>query len=393
MPVDVVVPPLGGTVDTLILIAWYKQEGDRIEKDEPLFAVETDKATLDVEAPSSGILSRVSATPGDEIVTLSRIAVILLPGESAASISPDGDAPRSSASKAVTRAEPVPAERRDAQQIGRIFVSPRAKRLADERAIEWRALCGTGPEGAIVERDVLLALDLLPAQDGDTLKVVPMSGARAIIAARMAQSSAETAAVTLTTEVDATELVERRRNLAGEGVAVSYNDLLLLLVSRALREHPGLNASLDGNSIRYMRCVNIGLAVDSESGLRVPVIRDADRRSLAEIAAETARLIESVRTGRIRPDEMAGATFTVTNLGMFGIDAFTPVINMPECAILGVGRIKPQPSVIGGEIVIRQKMWLSLTFDHRIVDGGPAARFLQTLTHTIETVLRDGQED
>ena len=393
MPVDVVVPPLGGTVDTLILIAWYKQEGDRIEKDEPLFSVETDKATLDVEAPSSGILSRVSATPGDEIVTLSRIAVILLPGESAASISPDGDAPRSSASKAVTRAEPVPAERRDAQQIGRIFVSPRAKRLADERAIEWRALCGTGPEGAIVERDVLLALDLLPAQDGDTLKVVPMSGARAIIAARMAQSSAETAAVTLTTEVDATELVERRRNLAGEGVAVSYNDLLLLLVSRALREHPGLNASLDGNSIRYMRCVNIGLAVDSESGLRVPVIRDADRRSLAEIAAETARLIESVRTGRIRPDEMAGATFTVTNLGMFGIDAFTPVINMPECAILGVGRIKPQPSVIGGEIVIRQKMWLSLTFDHRIVDGGPAARFLQTLTHTIETVLRDGQED
>jgi pyruvate dehydrogenase E2 component (dihydrolipoamide acetyltransferase) len=172
--------------------------------------------------------------------------------------------------------------------------------------------------------------------------------------------------------------------LKSEGVAVSYNDLLLAILAHALKEHPRLNASLQDDRILVWQNIHIGLAVDSEQGLRVPVVRNVDRKGLAEIAQETAALIASARAGNNLPDDLQGSTFTLTNLGMYGIDAFTPVLNLPECAILGVGRIKPQPTVIGDQIVVRQTLWLSLTFDHRLVDGGPAARFLQRVAQLIE---------
>jgi len=211
-----------------------------------------------------------------------------------------------------------------------------------------------------------------------------MTGVRAVIAARMLESVRTTAPVTLTTEVDATALVQLRRRLAAEEIAVSYNELLLLILGRALTEHPRLNASLEGDAIRSGTGVHVGLAVDSERGLLVPVVRDVDRKSLQEIARDSAALVEAARSGRSSPADLQGGTFTLTNLGMFGIDAFTPIINLPQCAILGAGRIKPQPSVVGEEIVIRQKLWLSLTFDHRLVDGGPAARFFQRVAQLVE---------
>jgi pyruvate dehydrogenase E2 component (dihydrolipoamide acetyltransferase) len=213
---------------------------------------------------------------------------------------------------------------------------------------------------------------------------VPMTGIRAVVAARLAESARTTVPVTLTTEVDATELVAWRRRLGDEGTRVSYNDLLLHLLGRALREHPRLNASLHGDAIRIGGPVHVGVAVDTDRGLLVPVVRDVDRKSLEELARETPALIEAARAGSLPPEAMRGGTFTLTNLGMFGIDAFTPVINLPECAILGVGRIKAVPAVVGEEICIRHRVWLSLTFDHRLVDGGPAARCLQRIGQLVE---------
>jgi pyruvate dehydrogenase E2 component (dihydrolipoamide acetyltransferase) len=388
MPVDVLVPPLGATTDTLRLVEWYRREGETVTKDEPLFAVETDKATLDVEAPSSGILLRVSARPGDEVSALTRLAIIAAPGEAddgGEGVIGEGVSGRSGLSGLSLSAHPLTPSPPHSL-TSRPFISPRARRLAEAQGVDWRSLSGTGPEGAIVERDVRAAPQLEP--DGDdagheVLDRIPVAGTRAVIARRMLESATTTAPVTLTTEVDATELVALRARQRAAGVACSYNDLLLWLLARALREHPRLNASLVDEEIRVWRRVNIGLAVDAEDGLRVPVVRDVDQKGLAEIAQETAALVEAARQGRSVPEALRGGTFTLTNLGMFGIDAFTPILNLPECAILGVGRIKPQPTVVDDEVVIRQKMWLSLTFDHRLIDGGPAARFLQRVAQLI----------
>jgi pyruvate dehydrogenase E2 component (dihydrolipoamide acetyltransferase) len=199
----------------------------------------------------------------------------------------------------------------------------------------------------------------------------------------------ETAPVTLTMEVDASALVQVRERLktalADElGFNLGYNDLLIKVAARALREFPYMNARLDGDMIQRLDKVHVALAVDTERGLLVPVVRDADRKGMAEVAAELREVVERARAGTALPDELSGSTFTITNLGMFEIDAFTPIINLPEAAILGVGRIKERPAVVDSEIVARKMMWLSLTFDHRLVDGAPAARFLQRVKQLIE---------
>ena len=211
-----------------------------------------------------------------------------------------------------------------------------------------------------------------------------LTGIRALIAERMVAGHTRTAPVTLTAQADATALVELRRQLAADGVAVSYNDLFLTVLAKALAEHPRLNASLDGDAVKLWPQIDIAVAVDTERGLLAPVVRGVDRKGLAQLAAETTALAERARSGRCMPDELTDSTFTLTNLGMFGIDAFTPIINLPECAILGVGRIKTQPVWAGDHVEPREMVWLSLTFDHRLVDGGPAARFLQRVAQLVE---------
>ena len=226
--------------------------------------------------------------------------------------------------------------------------------------------------------------------------MLPITTVRRTIADRMATSAHTVAPVTLTTEADATELVRLRRQLkddtVGAGLASaqpvpSYNDLLAKLTAQALLEHPMVNARFDGDTIIQSMTANIGVAVDTDRGLLVPVLRDVQTKSLRQIAREAAALIEKARTGRISADELQGGTFTITNLGMYEIDAFTPIINLPECAILGVGRIVPKQVVVDAEaerVAIRQMMFLSLTFDHRLVDGAPAARFLQRVKQFVE---------
>jgi pyruvate dehydrogenase E2 component (dihydrolipoamide acetyltransferase) len=213
---------------------------------------------------------------------------------------------------------------------------------------------------------------------------MPLRSVRAVIAERMAHSATTAAHVTLTAEADATGLVDLRSQLLQDGVDAAYNDLFLYILGRALREYPQLNSSLENDTIKVWRRIHIGLAVDTDRGLLVPVVRDVDRKGLRQLAEESQSLVERARAGQCTPDELSHGTFTLTNLGMFGVDAFTPLINLPECAILGVGRIKKQPVMVGDQIVGRHMVWLSLTFDHRLVDGGPAARFLQRVVQLVE---------
>jgi len=438
---EVLVPPLGQTVDTVVLVTWYRQEGETVVRGEPLFAIETDKATLDVEAPASGVLGGVSAQPGDQLEVLSTIALITAPGEAVTIRQP------------VAPAEPAPSDtpqphgdRPSQGPVGgksRIFISPRARRVAEEHRIPLEVLSATGPQGAIVERDVraYLAAQALPpappkpeplitpvarrlaeeagmdwrqlsgsgsggritrddvdqvlqavppavepitAELNEVVEAVPLRGVRAVIAERMAHSASTTAHVTLMAEADATALVELRHQLIQDGLEVAYNELFLYILARALREHPQLNASLEGDVVRLWRRIHIGLAVDTDRGLLVPVLRDVDRQGLRQLVEEVGPLVTRARASRCTPDELRGGTFTLTNLGMFGIDAFTPLINLPECAILGVGRIKKQPVMMGDAVVGRHMVWLSLTFDHRLVDGAPAARFLQRVVQLVE---------
>jgi len=418
----VLVPPLGQTVDTVTLVAWYKQEGEAVAQGEMLFAIETDKATLDIEAPASGVLRRVTAQPGDEVKVLTSIALIAAPDEEelGSGRSPTEPAGWHGQRPAIAEGRPAPAVGRPAPAGAggpRLFISPRARWLAEEQGVPLAALQATGPQGAIVERDVRAYLDgqaalplpselspraarlgspkpqaegfpQVPSEAGtperEVLQSIPLRGVRAVIAERMLHSATSTAHVTLNAEADATALADLHHQVAQDGLEVSYNDLLLFILGRALRDHPQLNASLQGEAIQVWWPIHVGLAVDTDRGLLVPVVRDVDRKGLAQLAVETRSLAERARAGRCTPEELSGGTFTLTNLGLFGIDSFTPIINLPECAILGVGRIKKQPAVVGDQVVVRQMVWLSLTFDHRLVDSAPAARFLQRVVQLIE---------
>jgi pyruvate dehydrogenase E2 component (dihydrolipoamide acetyltransferase) len=339
-------------------------------------------------------------------------------------------------------------------------ISPRARRVARELGVDWTQLQGSGRTGRIVERDVRQAaaqaprggdlpasisplarrvaidlgvdVDALAAQmPGQRIRradveqeaeraqsarvsppvadstampagaILPVTTVRRIIADRMAASAHTVAAVTLTTEADATELVQLRTQLkddiaqaglastppAAAQVVPSYNDLLAKLVAQALLEHPAVNARFQGDTIVQAATANIGVAVDTDRGLLVPVLRDVQAKSLRQVARESAALVDKARTGRISPDDLHGGTFTITNLGIYEIDAFTPIVNLPECAILGVGRIVPKQVVVdaaAGRVAIRHMVFLSLTFDHRLVDGAPAARFLQRIKQYVE---------
>ncbi len=277
----------------------------------------------------------------------------------------------------------------------RLKASPLARRLAKEHGVDLSSLAGSGPDGRIVRDDVLQASATVaetPVAETPALQqateVIPMAGIREIIAERMTMSLQTNASVTLHTEVDATGFVELRGmindKLQAKEVNLTYTDLLVKVVANALREHPRLNATLTDEGIHLLPEINIGVAVALEDGLVVPVIRNADKERLSGISEQVRDFAERARSNQLTPSELQGGTFTITNLGNFGIDAFTPIINPPECAILGVGRILKKPVVHEDEIVARSMLTLSLTFDHRVVDGAPAAQFLQTISDYIQ---------
>ncbi len=447
MAVEIVMPRLGWTMEEGTLVEWIKQDGDTVEPGDILFVVESDKALNEVEAFDAGIfrIPPDSDVVGKLLPVGALLAYIVEPGEEppfekAASASPT-TTPSASASVVPTPVIAAPSNApasNGERSNGLPAISPRAKRVAGELGVDWMTLKGSGRTGRIVERDVRAAAQTRPAaarvspvarRAADDLGVnvdalaaqlpgqrimreaveraaaqpapalttadetrTPIPRLRQVIAERMAASAHTTAAVTLTTEVDATDLVRVRTSLKAAGEidarpVPTYNDLLAKLVAEALADHPQLNARLDGDSIVTARAVHMGLAVDTERGLFVPVIRDVQAKTVRQIAVESAALIAQVRAGSVGPEALSGGTFTITNLGPYEIDAFTPIINLPQCAILGVGRIVAKQVVIDAEaerVAIRHMMFLSLTFDHRLVDGAPAARFLQQVKRFIE---------
>ncbi|MDW8299469.1 MAG: dihydrolipoamide acetyltransferase family protein [Anaerolineae bacterium] len=420
---DLLMPKLGLTMTEATLTEWLKREGEYVREGEPLFVFETDKSTLEFESPVSGVLTRILVKAGETVPVYTVVGVIDEPSQSSApSAAPD-------LASDTSQAASVPAPMR------RVRATPRAKRLARQHGIDLSSIRGSGEFGRIHEVDVRAALHRVPAatplarrmaqvhaldlstvqgsgRDGkimradveaqlaahsaeptaesatETADIAPFTPIRALTARRMAQSHAEVAPVTLTTEADAANLVAAREQLSAlMGEKLSYNALFIAVAARTLREFPDLNASFTPNGLRHNSAINIGLAVDTERGLIVPVVPHADKRALDDIHQTLKTLIERAQAGKSLPADLEGGTFTITNLGTFEIDLFTPIVVLPQVAILGVGRIVEKVVPHDGEIVIRPRISLSLTFDHRAVDGAPAARFFKRLKMLIENPL------
>jgi pyruvate dehydrogenase E2 component (dihydrolipoamide acetyltransferase) len=381
---EVRMPKLGMKMRTGRVRRWLVAEGGEVEKGQQLFELTTDKVNAVIEAPASGVLGRVVAGPGAELPVGALLALVGEPGdrfppaEELAAPAPAEAAPAGGARP--PGAAPPAAE----AEAGAATASPAARRLARELGVDVARVPPSAPGRRVTTDDVeayAAAAREAPREPG--LRV-PFEGIRRVVADHLVGSLQGTAQVTITREADATGLVARRTRLeAGfeeaAGVRLSYTDLLIHDVARLLRDFPRLNASLDGDEIVVPEAVHVGFAVALDDGLIVPVVRDAHRRPLVEIARERAALAARAADGAIGLDEIEGGTFTISNLGAFGADAFTPIVNPPQCAILGVGRIVERPWVAGGELCVRPTLWLSITFDHRLVDGAPAARFLEAL--------------
>ena len=380
MAEEIAMPRLGWTMEEGTLVEWLKNDGEQVETGEILFTVESDKALNEIETFSSGILCIPPGAPqpGDTVPVGTLLGYLLQTGEEMPTerASASGDPASPIPVPATLHNQPTPAAKPPSTK-GNSTISPRARRIANELNISWHHIKGSGQTGRIIERDIRAVTAQPPGSTGHI---------RELIANRLWQSQNETAAVTLTTEADATGLVDLRAGFkASQGTdAPTYNHMIAKLTALALGEHPALNASWQNGAPHQYESVHLGLAVDTEGGLLVPVIRDADSKSLAQIATEARALALKARRHTLGPDALQGGTFTISNLGMYGIDAFTPIINLPQAAILGLGRIVEKPAVFQGQVVPRALMALSLTFDHRILDGGPAARFLDRVRTFIE---------
>jgi pyruvate dehydrogenase E2 component (dihydrolipoamide acetyltransferase) len=360
MTIPITIPRLGWNMEQGVFQGWLQPDGALVRPGQPLFRLESDKATEDVESVDAGTLRIASDGPrdGDTIAVGTVIGHLVEAGQE-----------HIETAKVEEMAPAAPARAR---------ISPRARRVAREQGIDWSRIQGSGRTGRIRERDVRAAAPRTAT-----------GSIRRTIAERMVASHRETAPVTLTATADATNLVNLRDQFkaavqAGGEVLPSYTDFLVKLAACALQKHPLLNARWSGDQVIMSEGIHIGIAVDTDAGLLVPVLRDVPSLTLKQLAARSRDLIERARQGQLAATEMRGGTFTVTNLGGFEIETFTPLINQPECAILGVGRIGRHPVVRGDRIEVRDQVSLSLTFDHRIVDGGPAARFVQTLLGLIE---------
>jgi pyruvate dehydrogenase E2 component (dihydrolipoamide acetyltransferase) len=366
VPAEVRLPQAGMGMTDGTVLDWLKQVGDEVTKGECLAEVEAAKTTLEIEAPCDGVLARIVTPAGTLVPVREVMAVIALPGEAAGEggVAGTAQAPAGPPVSAATAAPQTPA-------AAAVPVGPAARRLAREHGIDLAGLTGSGPGGRITEADVRSHLDAAAV-------AVPLTGTRGLIARRMVASLRDSAQFTLTRLADVTDLA-RLYDSGALPDGVSYTDVLGYAAVKSLAEHPGLNAHVVGDQIRPAVRVHLGIGIDTGGALIVGVLADADAATLAELSARRRALTERVRAGHADVAELQGSTFTVTNLGSAGIDAFTPIINPPEVAILGTGRITDHPVPDGGGVAWRKALTLSLTVDHRAVDGAPAARFLATL--------------
>ena len=410
MATAVIMPKVDMVMETGTFIEWLVQEGDQVEKGQPLFVIMTDKASIEVEAPADGILAGVSAKPDDVIPVTEVIAHILEPGEELPA--PEAS-PAVKAEESAPAPEAVQADRVDRKEVaasgrddGRIRATPVARRLASELGVDLGQVRGRGPRGRVHKADVLGFVEAGTGTPGAVpaaapvavevslpsarrKEVVPLAGPRKIIAERMAYSAFTAPHITLSLSVDMSEATRLRSRLLASmeertGFRLSYTAILIRAVAATLPRHPYLNASLDGDQIILWEDVHVGVATSIEDYLIVPVIREAQSKDLERIVADLGNLVERARSKRLAPSEMAGSTFTISNLGMFGIESFTAIINPPESAILAAGKIVNTPVGVEGQIELRPTMHLTLSADHRIVDGTAGARFLADLKAVLE---------
>lgn len=447
MATNVILPALGMSQDTGKIVHWLKAEGEQVIKGEPLVEVETDKATVEIEAPVDGLLARVVAGDGDEVPVGQVIAVVMAPGEGFqeraeplseprlsgqqnATVSPTrtgadmegavspAAVSRPSAVAASLLASRIAAEHHvDLSQVksagqrvqkadvlaylqnkeqpapgngGRLqMASPKARRLAREQGKDLAAIKGTGPGGAVLAADVLAAQHVAPVVSIDEASNLAVSSVWRIMAERTTRSWNEVPHFYLAREVNASRMIAWREYLILERGAgeITYTDLLVKIVASALRQHPRLNSTWNTGRINLLPEIHLGLAVAVEEGLVVPVIHQADRLGLRELARQRKELVAKARAGKLRPQDISGGTFTISNLGMYGVDTFNAIINQPQAAILAVGRIAERVVPVNGQPLVQPMVALTLSCDHRAVDGARGAQFLETVAEFIEEPL------
>jgi pyruvate dehydrogenase E2 component (dihydrolipoamide acetyltransferase) len=377
MPADVIMPALGMAQETGKVLRWLKPDGATVKKGEPLLEIETDKVTVELEAPADGTLIGVSAAEGDEVPVGTVIALVLAEGELAPVADPE---PRITREVEVVGAAPVTTP---AAPSRRRLASPKARRLAQESGIDLAALTGSGPNGAIVARDIAALQQTVTSDGGESFDV---GAVWRTMAERTQRSWQEVPHFFLSRDVDASRLQSWRAAARAKpgGEAITHTDLLVKVCAEALRRHPRVNASWRDGEIAAGSGINVAIAVATTDALVVPVVHAADRLDLAAIAARRREIVDAARAGKLRPDDVQGGSFTISNLGMYGVDAFQAIVNAPQAAILAVGRIGERPWAENGELVVRPVLTLTLSFDHRVVDGARGAEFLDTLASLVE---------
>ncbi|NIA12578.1 MAG: 2-oxo acid dehydrogenase subunit E2 [Nitrospiraceae bacterium] len=426
---EIRMPQMGQSVEEASIVEWLKQEGDAVAQDEPLFTIQTDKAEIECESTASGILRKILVAPDVEVPVLTVVALVGEAGEAMPDLDKygvDGAAAPAAQAEAAPAAGPVAAPAAEAPVLvaaaaapgGRVFASPRARAKAEAMGVDPATIAGSGPDGRVLEADVVMpsevratpvarrvaqnqGVDLASVEGsgvrGKVMKAdvlaaaqapveaagrVPLTPMRRIVAERMAESKYSAPHYYMTIEVDMTAAKGLRAK--GGGFKPSFNDIVLAAVVKTLRVFPAVNARWLGDAIEEVADVNLGVAVALPEGLIVPVIKQAQRLSLEGISAQCKTLIEKAKTGKLLPDDYQGNTFTVSNLGPFGVEHFTAIINQPDSAILAVGQMKDRPVVLNGGIHIRPIMKMTLSSDHRVIDGAVAAQFMAMLKETLE---------
>jgi len=400
MAIAVLMPKQGQSVESCLIIKWNKKVGDKVKAEEPICEVETDKAVFEVEAPEAGTMLKIFYKEGDDVPVLNPIAIIGQPGEKIDHLIPKKTISVSKGEYAENQKAITPDESakktRPSFGAGLIPISPVARRFAEKKGIDFSKLIGSGPGGRIIKKDIEKAMSegeplISSTVSGNffgLVKEIPVEGVRKIISERMLTSLQSTAQLTLNTSADASNLLACRESLKSnpqmKGLSkININDFILYIVANILPKFKNMNAHFLKDKILEFEHVHLGFAVDSPRGLMVPIIHNAHLLSLKEISKEARRLNTACQEETILPDELNGGTFTVTNLGTMGIVSFTPILNIPQVAILGICSISLKPIMKDNEIKFIPHIGLSLTFDHRAVDGAPAAKFLQELNTII----------
>jgi len=394
MKKDLFIPKLGLTMTDATITELLKKEGDKVDEGEVVIKIETDKATFDIEAPQSGFIHNIGHVGETYTVNTEVGWVVGDKKEYQSLVKVENDIREEEKSVIKANEEEVIEELQKNQQREKsekiLRISPSARRIAKEKELSLEDIEGTGPNGRIIKKDVLLAAQEKQKAGEKKIvnKILPIKGIRKIICDKMQQSLRETAQLTITMEIYADNLVRFRNNLLEaykkKKIGLSYNAIILKVLSYVLEEYPRINSSIIEDNIYLWDTINIGVALEGKDGLLVPVIKNINKKDLNTIQTEIEGLVEREKSNELMPDELQGGTFTLTSLGFFDVEAFTPILNPPESGILGVGKIIDKPIVENGIIRVGKKMMLSFTFDHRVIDGADAARFLKRVKSYLE---------